>query len=410
MVLVEVARYEPSQHARLFHAALRALTTGHIEQAGTERRGERPPPPFDLATFPEAFLPVDALQSLLQRYTSGAGPPGFVHVGLRADEHNHLLPIETVAALVGALRRDGVAQEDDLRELGVWIQDQPAGRMFNVGCLFGVDAERRLRICLHPKLVRSKVELSPLLENHMHEANLVSVVVLEPTGPDLQPLYIQPLLCSDALFLEVDQPACHPIRAVTSGAASFAGARVDHIDLVSVASCTPQSSDRYGNGDLRREWHGTFREAARRIAQEDDVRCHHGATMILANFREPPGPAAGGLSGVFVPHSLLSPSIHPFLQLSAFARSKCNGVFEDRWFPPRELESFGNWADIETRGYVAALAPAQAALSLLRFELTRLGSDARGWGRRTTLASISVRDGLMSGAQGGYTFVERGSR
>jgi len=37
-----------------------------------------------------------------------------------------------------------------------------------------VDANQHVRVCLHPKLVRSKFEFSPLEENHMEEANLLT--------------------------------------------------------------------------------------------------------------------------------------------------------------------------------------------------------------------------------------------
>jgi hypothetical protein len=222
MALVEVGRYDPPRHASLFDAALAALTTDHIVRAGTEQRAIRTPLSFDLATFPEAFLPVGALLSLLRKYSSAAAPHGFIHVGLRADDQNHLLSVDRIHCLLQNLRKEQMALDADLRTVSEWLAEQPAALMFNMGCVFGIDAENRLRLCLHPKLVRSKMEMSALPEHNMHEASLISVVALEPTDPSMQVVHLQPLLCSDALFLDMDQPARHPIRAISSGAVSFA--------------------------------------------------------------------------------------------------------------------------------------------------------------------------------------------
>lgn len=407
VVVVEIGRYHAPEHERLFLAVLNALTTGDVRQAGTEKRRRTADLRFDLVTFPEALLPLAALDRVLRQYGTMA-PPGFIHVGVRrdTDPENHLLPASEIRAFVDSLIRDGIALEGDVRVFRGWLEDQPDRAMFNLGCVFGADADGILRVALHPKLVRSKFEFSSVESRDMCEADLVSVVVLVPRNAAFQPIYIQPLLCSDALFLPMDRPYCHPVRAISSGNVKFPR-RVEHIDIVSIASCTPQSTDRTADDSLREEWHGAFRESAEKMARADEMHRYHGAIVVLANYREVEAFEHAGLSGVFLPHPLREPFPQAFVRQSVFGRVGGN---DNRWWEHRELEQHRKEeTKIASRGYVLALAPEPGAASLMQLKITRLSRNARGWGSHVELGPPSARDFNLGTEPGTYVPVERGT-
>ena len=179
--------------------------------------------PFDLITFPEAFLPLAACLEALR-----ALPPitnfGCVHVGLRgsAEDETHLIFADQLNEFVMALKQIDQVEQTDLKAFQTWLAGQYSSDRFNVGCLFTLDVNGKKRVCLHPKMVPATVEVSPLSENYMKEGSLLTAVTLEPTDKRYQTITVQPLLCSDALKLDTDQlgVAVNPTRRALYGEAS----------------------------------------------------------------------------------------------------------------------------------------------------------------------------------------------
>lgn len=290
-------------HGDIFDAALSSLIVQQPALVDDYKTYNAPPPvePFDLVTFPEAFLPADRLLSTLD-LVARSGLQGCVHVGLRSaeDQDGHLFNVGELWAFIDKLRALDNLNKSDLDNFSNWLRDQRKGE-FNVGCLFTVDAVGEVRICLHPKLVRSKMEFSALGERHMEEANLLTVVTLLPTNKKLLPIRIQPLLCSDALRLPTDRPDNHPLEAIHDHAGCLGEHPPDHIDVVSVATCTVQKEVSSPKSPPYRTWHEEFRDTFLRAVSDDGLARHHFAVFILSNFRMISKVSPGGLSGAFVP-------------------------------------------------------------------------------------------------------------
>lgn len=141
---------------------------------------------------------------------------------------------ELVSSLIGLPEMN----RSDLDPFCRWLQKQNADKYFNIGCLFTIDRHRQLRVCLHPKLVRSKFEMSPLHEKHMAEANLLTLVTLLPADKVFLSVTLQPLLCSAALHIDTDRPQAWLLEGVNVESRSFGDAPPDHIDIVSVPNRT----------------------------------------------------------------------------------------------------------------------------------------------------------------------------
>src|ERR1700735_2248136 len=92
LYVVEPMAYQPVSHKEIFNA----IITGFIAPPAplVDRYLQGPaapsPDPFDLITFPEAFLPAETLVAALTVLPPGSDT-GCVHVGLRPSEGpNHL--------------------------------------------------------------------------------------------------------------------------------------------------------------------------------------------------------------------------------------------------------------------------------------------------------------------------------
>ena len=189
---------------------------------------------------------------------------GCIHVGLRPtiDANQHLFT-------VGELHKLLVCYFGSSRGWPKTIfRNSPNGEhqqnyefKFNIGCVFTVDATHDVRICLHPKVVRSKSESSALPEHNMSEANLLSLVTLRPANKNLKTVTLQPLLCSDALDLSTDNGEAGPLEAVNKQADILGANPPDHIDVVSVATCTPQTLTISGKGERYFVWHEQFKNS-----------------------------------------------------------------------------------------------------------------------------------------------------
>jgi hypothetical protein len=260
--VVEPREYNPSGHGEIFRNVLTSLCNPKYsridpyEPASVIGIVEH----FDLVTFPEAFLPINELVSALAQITY-VQSLGCVHVGLRPSEaDSHLFSVNELEELINSLSQTPHIIVEDFTDFSSWLSSQAASGQFNVGCVFTIDAQQKVRVCLHPKLVRSVFEISPLPENHMTEADLLTLITLKPEDSELLSITLQPLLCSDALFLQTDRPNCNPLHAVSARSGYFSSTPPDHIDVVSVATCTPHPEI---PGPVKyRNWHQLFRNSS----------------------------------------------------------------------------------------------------------------------------------------------------
>src|SRR5579862_2509008 len=211
--VIEPREYRPPDHSRIFKTAFDRLINPKIAQL--EHLDDEPPradiEQFDLVTFPEAFLPARDLVETLKSVETLTSI-GCVHVGLRPDTTDrHLFTVRELKQLTADIRQIGRVHGLDVEAFESWLQRQAGDPRFNVGCLFTIDKEMRLRVCLHPKLVASKFESSPLHEQNMTEADVLTLITLSPDDSALLTVTLQPLLCSDALELPTSRPGNRPL-------------------------------------------------------------------------------------------------------------------------------------------------------------------------------------------------------
>jgi hypothetical protein len=407
--VVEPETYSPQEHGSVFRAALTALISQVPSLVDPFTHQMTPPraEPFDLVTFPEAFLAQDDLLSVL-RLASTLDSLGCVHVGLRPkpDGDSHLFEVNELSRLVESLSSIPQTKSADLSRFSDWLKAQHNASRFNIGCLFAIDADHQLRVCLHPKVVRSKVEVSPLHEGHMTEADLLTLVTLSPTEKALFSVTLQPLLCSDALRLSTDRPHSWPLEGANADAACFGQSPPDHVDIISVATCTPQLERRTPKGGLYRMWHPEFREAFRRAASDDALGRHHFAVFVLANFRTLPESTPGGLSGAFMPVSY-SNSYPDIVSVSAYGKPRSVMGAENGWSEP-DGSAHEQRSDL---GHVASLTPfvvEDGALArMLGFTIHRLPRDAMRWGHIHGLTDFQFQVAIRDPASGEMNFGKR---
>jgi len=418
--VVEPREYSPKDHASIFLAAVELFLSPQPEKLRRDfpdQRYDRPPPRpefFDLLTFPEAFLPSDTLLDFLSFVGNRLIPLGCLHAGLRppgqAADGTHLFTAWELGQLVEAMKRVPTLHGEDLQQFSAWREEQGPDDRFNVGCLFTVDAEQRLRVCLHPKLVRSRFEESPFRDKHMKEANLLSLVTLKPTDKKLSHITIQPLICSDVLKLDTDNPNNHPLEAITEHRSCFPEVMSDHVDVVSVVTCSPNKVQPSTSiASHRAEWHQEFRKCFERAASEDQCLRHHQAAFVLTNFGlMPPSPtkAPGGLSGVFLPLPVYSaPYDAPWVS----KRKAIYGRFppdddekeeleEERWIRgDAEGQKQGGKSGL---GYIVSLDPSvcrhDALATMFGFTVHRLPRDANRWKKKGGVLDFSLYDAFAS--------------
>jgi hypothetical protein len=231
----------------------------------------------------------------------------------------------------------------------------------------------------------------------MKEANLLSLVTLTPRDRGLLPITIQPLLCSDVLNVSTNSPRNHPLDAITSERSCFRKEYSDHIDVVSVATCTRSALVGAGNGQFA--WHQEFRDAFKRAAADDQYRRHQFALFALSNYRDIPAhptPGKGGLSGVFYPMPLVQ--TFQLEQVSKPQSILCHQPSSTtqayagenvRW------ESHDTPCDAQSRrnelGYMVAMDPAvsrNAIATVFDLTVTHLPRDANRWARRATIHDL----------------------
>ncbi len=397
--VVEPDTYSPGLHAEIFYKVVSdVLSPGEarvetLDPHALSLSAER----FDLVTFPEAFVPATALLQVVRTIRAG-GPSGCFHAGLRPTQEGdrHLFRCPELEVLLDAL--ESVADvPSDLSAFRDWLTRQPVHHMFNVGAVFAVDAEGQTRICLHPKIVKARVEFSARSEEHMAEADLLTLITLWPSDEELLTVTMQPLLCSDALDLETDRPTGGPLRAISRFARCFEQGAPDHVDIVSVPTCTPQRRSSREDGRAFHEWPEQFRRSFEDASVGTNLPRHHFSAFVLSNFRMLDDSRPGGLSGVFLPIPPVESSLHPDVLTSCFGRLKHTDASND-WSRPDD-DALVRW---DNRGYVAGLDPAagpsDAVVRMFAFTINRLPRTHSFWSKTDGLAKCVTQAWRRDGA------------
>ena len=390
--VVEPARYEPDSHGHIFAEVLIELISPRaVIEDGFEQPRQQSPSRFDLITFPEAFVPPTHLLESM-RSLSRVMDLGCIHVGLRPSgaSRGHLFGLGELQQLTADILALPTIEPGDLAPFKSWLDAQDASAMMNIGCVFTVDVNGRLRVCLHPKVVRSQVESSPLPEEHMWEADLLTLITLKPRNKLLLSVTLQPLICSDALNLQTDRGTGSPIVEVNRQPNIFDDLP-DHIDLVSVATCTPQVIGITSQEMTYREWHQEFRSTFNRASEDGTMTRHHFATFVLSNFHTLPHDAPGGLSGIFQPVDPKRHRLHDAVRISCFGEHESGG--NNRWTTPDDEPLMG-W---RKRGFIAALDPyaegQPSAVKIFGFRLPNMLRDRSPWHSQKNLTRCEVMSG-----------------
>jgi hypothetical protein len=387
--VVEPRTYDPSKHAAVFEAALTALIAP--QRSLVDPFGGKVPDlvgeSFDLVTFPEAFLPAERLIVALQAFATFPSF-GCIHVGLRpSSDGSHLFTVSELKALLRSLLAVTNIEPTDLKDFDAWLQCQAPHKRFNIGCLFTIDSTERLRVCLHPKLQRSKFEFTALNDGVMEEASLLTVITLKPTDKRYLTISIQPLICSDALLQNTDRPGSRPLEAVHLDADCLGENPPDHIDVVSVAACTPQDES---PGPRRyRTWKIAFRDVFQRAVTDASMSRHRFATFVLSNFGHDPNQGPAGLSGAFYP---MRPTdrFPTNVSISCWGRPKDED--DPRWSKP--AEDYSGW---KLKGHIASINPfgegSNAAVRMFGFTFAALPRDMSLWSPQPAIGNCCIRIG-----------------
>lgn len=400
--VVEPDSYDPRSHLRIFNAVIQHMIGPQPDQIidAHDARPQSSPEPFDLIAFPEAFVDSNALLTALQAL-SQSGSTGCIHVGLRPDNSDatHLFCPQQMSDLVQRIRAVEFVAEQDLSAFSAWVDRQTAAHFFNLGAVFAVDANRRLRICLHPKQVRSQYEFAALPEKHMTEADLLSVITLYPSNKVLRSVVLQPIICSDFLRLPRDGGGVPPVQGVNVHAGKLLAHAPDHIDVISVVACTPHPVTREPPA---RRWQEKFLEAFKET-QDAMVPRHNFAAVIVANFRHLASRAPGGLSGAFLPIAVKSTTLHPSIVTTYYGRKDASS--QNRWSEPQDDTS--GWQNL---GFVASLdacaEPAASPVRIFEFTIQRLPRDNAVWERRPPGLSNCIVSAATVEADGSFRFQE----
>jgi hypothetical protein len=388
--VVEPEAYDPPTHGEIFLGAISSLISPAPEiVSGFEVPGNiQAPSAFDLVTFPEAFLPADILVDTMT-WISGLPYFGGIHVGLRpkGNTESHLFSRDETASLLIRLLDIPNVEKDDIEPTREWLKDQPQESRFNLGCFFLVDAGGKVRVCIHPKMVRSKFEFSVLPENFMAEGNILTLITLKPEDRTFLSVTVQPLLCSDAI-LSVTDHGVHPLTGITQNASIFDEFPPDHVDIVSVATCTEQFAGKRDDGTEYFAWHQLFKRTFEAANMEPGFTRHRYATFVLSNFRQLEGPQQGGLSGAYIPVSIGATEFPAYAEISSFGRE--NGEKENGWSHPVGISD----GKREVRGYLAQTTPTPTetcAARMFGFTIVPLPRHESAWNKHQGLGNFQLR-------------------
>lgn len=318
---VEPQSYDPPNHANIAFGVINymqgstAEASGDIATISTERY-------FDLVVFPEVFLPSEALLTVVETL-GAAGPSGCIHTGIRPGTgEDFLFTPKQALELCDELKIREAAVED-LEIFERYVNKLKPDDYLNIGAVVAVDSANRIRVGLHLKLVSSKYEHSPFSHRNVKEATLLTLIRIISTGDRILPFTIQPLLCSDALQHDTDL-GIRPIEALTAYGNQFVPEIPDHIDLISLATCTPHRS---ADSHL---WHKEFRDGFMRMSTDEHSLRHRSAIVAVSNFRQiPNSERIGGLSGAFLPVPLIDEKHPPFTVTPRYGKS--DFVTDEAW-------------------------------------------------------------------------------
>lgn len=410
VAVVEPRNIEPPRHADIFQAAIALFIPSESHEYRDASDSQTCAPGnerFDLLSFPEAFLPSDTLLQTLRSLDERRPSIGCIHTGVRPNaEHrsSHLFRTAQLAELLNAVESIESVCRDDLTHFRSWLKKQPEGARFNLGCMFTVDVDATLRICFHVKAVRSLMEFSPLPDDHMTEANLLSLVTLRPTSNRLLSVTIQPLICSDVLDLHTDVVNKYPLDAVTSQRACFMDCPSEHVDIVSVVACTRNKTIGIGTTSESVKWHRKFREAFKISVTEERRMRHQYAAFVLSNFRRIESGQQnqwGSLSGIFVPQPV--PRNNPYC-VDVSSVGCVFGKFPDS--ASDDDDGASKWVDYQrwnqsrnskVLGYILGLDPIhsekfKSEATMFSFVVNCLPRDANRWTPIDTLSRYLFYD------------------
>ena len=197
------------------------------------------------------------------------------------------------------------------------------------------------------------------------------------------------MICSDTLNLPTDRGTLSPLDELQREANIFE-APPDHVDIVSITTCTPQKRSEAKGGGFFREWHRDFLTAFDRAAQDGALPRHHFASFILSNFRTLRDQHPGGLSGVFEPVDPGHDIQHGQIDLACFGHPKSNPS-NNRWSTPDDEDPINDW---RLRGYIACLDAEvddpDAAVTIFGFTLPSLLRDGSPWKPRPGVRECKV--------------------
>lgn len=367
--VVEPFRYEPAAHGEIFQEIITAaLTPG--ARGGRQVPARRGLKTFDLMTFPEAFVTPETLLETLEVVRGLAAAPLF-HVGLRAAyDGGHLFSVAETVGLVQALKKllnPGVV---DLDPLELWLDSRDTEERYNLACVFTVDADQHLRLCLHPKNTPSPVEIGSLPEDTVTATEFLSVVTLAPTDVKFRKVHLQPVICSDLLDLRTSTGSGGPLAAMANPAGKLDDPP-DVIDIVSAVTCTRQANASIGERAASElSWHSLFRSTFEASLNGTIFSRHLGSVFVLSNFRfGPEGPDGRlvdqGLSGCFAPTRPYRPAA-PGSQVWSYGRI---GQEDRIW----ELDPpHGFTADAQLVTLNPTAGDSSAAARLMRFSIPLL--------------------------------------
>lgn len=392
--VVEPQRLEPLGHTQILNEVVESLVRPTVMPIDRFDDVNAPPAKrrYDLVTFPEAFASADAIVDVARALES-QGPSGCLHVGLRPDasSQSHLFGVPAMKSLIDQLQTLVDSDLGDLAGFTEWLDRQNQVGMFNLGCVIAVDAHSKLRVCLHPKLVRSKFEINRLPERHMTEANLLTLITLVSTNALFGTVTVQPLICSDALDIGTDSRLPAPIPAVTQHADCIPDPP-NHVDVVSIATCTPQPSGKSRDGSAYRVWHSQFLESFTAAAQNPSYARHHFAAFVLANYTDISSKMEGGLSGAFLPVPPGFTSSDPGVSVSCWGRHKTEPKPHNSWSEPDD-QALTEWS---SRGFVAGLDPfaveGKHGARVLAFDMHRLPRETSLWRTESSLVAWEISD------------------
>jgi len=310
-LVVEPSIYAPALHGNLF-TELIVAAFAPVGRGGNPSPGRAGLPGFDLMSFPEAFIDADTLVQTLE-FVKGQTAASIFHVGLRSGlGRHHLFTVDETVALVKALRALQPDRLGDLDAFEAWLSGVENDGHFNLACMFAIDADKQLRICLHPKNTPSPFEQAVLPEQTMTSAQFAAVVILVPRDKHYRKVYIQPVICSDLVSLRTSLSGPGPIAVITLEAERLGEDPPDQIDIVSAVTCTPQVDvNNNKNLPVDLQWQPKFRATFEAAIKDPMYARHSKAMFVLSNVRRTPPSkdAAGdevpgddyGLSGIFVP-------------------------------------------------------------------------------------------------------------